>query len=389
SSTRLTRSASLASMRPARPSTANRRALPSPMRGASEMGSRALTCPTDTCGSTNEASSDASTTSASAMKCSPPPAHTPLTATIVGSHTSFCSAVIFWFSEILLDLCSRNPPRSPTRLRSIPTQKPRPAPVTMTAPSSGSDFTCAHSLGRPSCMLSLRALRRSGRLRVMMPTLPRFSYSRSSSIPTPLASRQPEDALGDDVALDLFGPAVHARRARPQVARRDLPVLAGHAVGPGGVEHERPERLLGADHEQLVDRRTRPGRLALGPLGEALEQVEPARLHGHVGAGDGLLGSGVTRAGVDELAQFGAVGRDHAELRRPPFVGEHDRRQRPPRALLADAVGHRDARIVEEHLAEAGPAPRLFHRAHSDARRAHVERERGDALVLRRIAIGA
>ena len=64
------------------------------------------------------------TTSASATKCSPPPAQTPLTATMVGSHTSFCSAVIRWISAILFEVCSRNPPRSPTRCRSMPTQKP-------------------------------------------------------------------------------------------------------------------------------------------------------------------------------------------------------------------------------------------------------------------------
>ena len=50
--------------------------------------------------------------SASAMKCNPPPAHTPFTATIVGSHTSLFIGVSFNASATLSDLGTRNDPRS-------------------------------------------------------------------------------------------------------------------------------------------------------------------------------------------------------------------------------------------------------------------------------------
>ena len=57
------------------------------------MASYAVTCPTDTWGSRNVAFDAAITMSASATKCSPPPAHTPLTAAITGFHTWLCHAV--------------------------------------------------------------------------------------------------------------------------------------------------------------------------------------------------------------------------------------------------------------------------------------------------------
>ena len=60
---------------------------------ASAIASYATAWPTETCGSRNVACSAAITMSASATKCSPPPAHTPLTAAITGFHTSLCHAV--------------------------------------------------------------------------------------------------------------------------------------------------------------------------------------------------------------------------------------------------------------------------------------------------------
>ena len=55
--------------------------------------SKAVTCPTDTCGSRNSALVDAMTMSASATKWSPPPAQIPLTAAITGFVTPQCQAV--------------------------------------------------------------------------------------------------------------------------------------------------------------------------------------------------------------------------------------------------------------------------------------------------------
>ena len=129
SSTSEMRSASSASMRPCRPSTASRSAFPSPIRGNNVIGSIAVTWPTLTWVSRNDAVADATTTSASAMKCNPAPVHTPLTATIVGSHTSHCSGVTR-ISSCTLSLTGRGPPRSANAFRSMPVQNARsPAPV--------------------------------------------------------------------------------------------------------------------------------------------------------------------------------------------------------------------------------------------------------------------
>ncbi len=61
---------------------------------ANPMTSYALTWPTETWGSRNCASEAASTMSASATKCSPPPAHTPFTAVMTGFATPQCQAVM-------------------------------------------------------------------------------------------------------------------------------------------------------------------------------------------------------------------------------------------------------------------------------------------------------
>ena len=49
----------------------------------------------------------------------------------------------------------------------------------------------------------------------------------------------------------------------------------------------------------------------------------------------------------------------------------------------------RHPRLVEEHLAEVALAVERAHRADLDARLVHVEDEPGDALVLRRVGVGA
>ena len=59
----------------------------------SPIASYDVTCPTDTWGSRNVALLAAITMSASATKCSPPPATVPLTAAITGFHTLLCHAV--------------------------------------------------------------------------------------------------------------------------------------------------------------------------------------------------------------------------------------------------------------------------------------------------------
>ena len=85
------------------------------------------------------ASAAAITTSASATKCSPPPAHTPLTAAITGFVTSLCHAVKRSSNRFVRRLCSRSASRS--RLicaTSTPVWNASPAPVLTITRTSGS-----------------------------------------------------------------------------------------------------------------------------------------------------------------------------------------------------------------------------------------------------------
>ncbi len=70
----------------------------------------------------------------------------------------------------------RRPPSAErSRRRSAPEQKPRPAPVSTTAPTAGSSLHCSIRSRTRRAMSGDQALRRSGRLRVIRPTRPRRS----------------------------------------------------------------------------------------------------------------------------------------------------------------------------------------------------------------------
>ena len=60
-----------------------------------------------------------------------------------------------------------------------------------------------------------------------------------------------------------------------------------------------------------------------------------------------------------------------------------------PPLIVADDVGARHAHVLEEHLVEVLVAADLLERPHGDAGAVHVDEQEGDALVLRRVGIGA
>ena len=61
----------------------------------------------------------------------------------------------------------------------------------------------------------------------------------------------------------------------------------------------------------------------------------------------------------------------------------------PAAVLLADQVARVDAYVLEEGLVEVVLAGHVHDRRHGDAGGAHVDEELADALVLRRLRIGA
>ena len=74
-----------------------------------------------------------------------------------------------------------SPAASRNSVRSWPTQKPRPAPVTTTARTSGSraSFSAAASA---LCIAALNALSTSGRLSVIVRTAPSLLVSTSAML---------------------------------------------------------------------------------------------------------------------------------------------------------------------------------------------------------------
>ena len=72
-----------------------------------------------------------------------------------------------------------------------------------------------------------------------------------------------------------------------------------------------------------------------------------------------------------------------------PLVHERGERDPPALADRAEPLRVRDAQVGEVDLVELGVAGELPQRTHLDARRLHVDEEVGQALVLRRLGIGA
>ena len=73
-----------------------------------------------------------------------------------------------------------SPADSRNSVRSCPTQKPRPAPVTTTARTSGSRASFSASR-RPACTARLNAFSTSGRLSVIVSTPPSLPVSTSAT----------------------------------------------------------------------------------------------------------------------------------------------------------------------------------------------------------------
>ena len=139
--------------------------------------------------------------------------------------------------------------------------------------------------------------------------------------------------------------------------------------GPGSMPFGEPRQrapVVQAQHPQL-DERLRE------PVGD-LDVVEHAALGGE----------------LPQLVEVHLV--DDLLLERErgaALVRERRVRDRPSVVQPADemVVGHEH--LVEEHLVELGVAGDLHERPHLDAGRLHVDDEVRDALVLRRVGIGA
>ena len=240
-------------------------------------------------------------------------------------------------------------------------------------------------------------------------------HSRSSSVSTRLAEPgllvgqlevhvlllgQREDAVGDDVALDLLRAAVDGRRARVQVGlvpELVLDRLGGSAcwsVGPSTSSAVAASRCSASAISSFTLELSGPDRAAVeeladGAVGVVAEHLDadrtPARARP---ATSGRRAAAARRARarrpratarsshVRSLTCRGsaAVPRSCPSVYIAIF-------QPSPRSPSRFSFGHHD--VVEEQLAELGVAGDLRHRPHLDARRAHVDDQHRDAAVLR------
>ena len=155
-------------------------------------------------------------------------------------------------------------------------------------------------------------------------------------------------------------------------------------------------RLLGPRHQQLVDRPVGPvdrrRRIAptVGvPCGCAASRPArtPRRADRRCSA---ETAAGSCRAVVLQVLHRLEVARREAEFGRLALVADDRHRQPPALTRFADHVLGRHARAVEGHLAElGGDAVDHLQRSLLDARLVHRHGERGQALVLRDVGIGA
>ena len=87
---------------------------------------------------------------------------------------------------------------------------------------------------------------------------------------------------------------------------------------------------------------------------------------------------------VEELRVRDELARVHAA-----FVRERRVRDAPTFVQRSDEPVVGDEHVGEEHLVELRLVGDLAQRSHLDAGRVHVDDERGDALALRRVGVGA
>ena len=243
------------------------------------------------------------------------------------------------------------------------------------------------------------------------------------------ARGQAENTLADDVLLNLVGTAVDRRTRREHCDLTDRSTRLGlglteqHAVGADDLQADLTEAAEQLRHRELADVGLSTGALLgiLRPLDRKTVDLDQrveldefltqdrvgvlARLLGHVDqitpqAHAKRRDAAFARSPLVELGDGFVTHGPHARAssRRRRLAGRAKRGplehqcgvgNRPTLVEVADDVGRRDTGFIDEDLVEERLAGHLDQRTHGDARLVHVDREVGDALVLRGIGIGS
>src|SRR5207247_1280822 len=213
----------------------------------------------------------------------------------------------------------------------------------------------------------------------------------------PPSPRQPEDALGDQVALDRGGPAHDRLRAGVEVGAAAL--LVEHRPRPEHLHRQLLEALVGLAAEHLLDRALDPRlprahEARQAPVADQAEQLHlDVRLREPLAVsrvGERPPGGGM-RARVAEQALEAPPDRalEGEGPHRPALVREDAHRDLPAGAGRAHHHLGRHAHVLEENLRELRLARDLLQGAHGDARAPHVDQEETQAVVLGRFGLGA
>src|SRR5438309_7454900 len=189
------------------------------------------------------------------------------------------------------------------------------------------------------------------------PTIATRRVTRSSS-------REAEDALGDDVALDLRAPAGDGRGEAGEEAPHPAPgARRPRRVGDDGraaghLDAELVERLALLARGQLQEA-VLGCRAALRVAREPLVPERPQRPNGDVGLGqlpshDGIAVAARLLGLCDQIAQR-VLEPGHALHPEPAaLVGQRPHGDAPAVVHVADEVGGRHFDVGEEHLGELG-----------------------------------
>ena len=182
--------------------------------------------------------------------------------------------------------------------------------------------------------------------------------------------------------------------ARERSRRYDHSVSRAQRLRPENVGCELGELLVQHRPFPLGDRALGPGDADLHLLGQRPQRAEAERLHPDLQFGDPLADHRVLAEAplVDHLDQLVEVAPDRdrrSGAEAGALVHQGGDRDHPAVALAADQVLVRDVGALEEDLVELGLAGDLAQRTDLDPVLLHVADEVGEALVLRRVGVGA
>src|SRR5438094_3037004 len=214
------------------------------------------------------------------------------------------------------------------------------------------------------------------------------------------AARQAEGLLREQVAQHLRSARRDGDRARVEICLGPRPAIEGARVAPelrvgARNRHRQLERaLLDLAPEELLERGF-GGRVGRGvePRQDA-QRVRAEHLRLDPGLRDpraegGQVGAPPRAAAPVEVGERArAVLQSDLEVEGPeraPLVRERGADDGPAAVHRTDHVLERHAHVLEEELVELRTAAQLDERPPGDARRAHVDDQAADALVLARL----